>query len=69
MEDLLDIKEVSARFRIKSSTLRAWVFQGRIPVVRIGRLVRFSPSALEKWLQHQARPGSGFPENQSGCSQ
>jgi excisionase family DNA binding protein len=53
MEALLDIKEIAEKLRVKESTLRAWVFQRRIPIVRIGRLVRFNPSEIEKWLRGQ----------------
>ena len=51
MEQLLDIKTVSAKLNIKESTLRAWVFQQRIPCVRLGRLVRFKVSELDEWLK------------------
>jgi excisionase family DNA binding protein len=49
MEQLLCIKKASARLDIKESTLRAWVFQRRIPCIRLGRLVRFRESELEQW--------------------
>lgn len=53
MEELLSIRDVSELLKIKESTLRAWVFQRRIPVVRLGRLVRFRLSELTKWLRDQ----------------
>ena len=49
MQQLFSIKEVSARLNVKESTLRAWVFQRRIPCIRLGRLVRFRESDLEEW--------------------
>ena len=51
MEKLLDVKQVSELLAVRESTLRAWVFQRKIPFIRVGRLVRFRPSVLEKWLQ------------------
>jgi len=48
---LMDIKEVSQRLCIKESTLRAWIFQRRIPCIRLGRLVRFRESDLAAWLK------------------
>lgn len=52
MEKLLTIDEVSEITKIKKSTLRAWVFQRRIPCVRIGgRLVRFQEGDIEKWIR------------------
>ena len=53
MERLLDIRELEGRLNIRQSTLRAWIFQGKIPVVRIGRLVRFKESDLDRWLKDQ----------------
>lgn len=51
MERFLSIKEVSERLSIKESTLRAWVFQRKIPCVRLGRLVRFKEGDLVRWLE------------------
>jgi excisionase family DNA binding protein len=51
MEKLLDVKEVSERLSIKQSTLRAWIFQRRLPVIKIGRLVRIKESALADWIR------------------
>ncbi|MDA0711265.1 MAG: helix-turn-helix domain-containing protein [bacterium] len=31
-------------------TLRVWVSKRRVPFVRVGRLVRFRKSDLDKWL-------------------
>jgi len=53
MENLLDIKEVSELLSIKQSTLRAWIFAGKLPVVRLGRLVRIRESALADWIKSQ----------------
>lgn len=53
MEKLLNIKDVEDRLNIPRSTLRAWIFQRKIPVLRIGRLVRFKESDLDRWLQGQ----------------
>ena len=53
MEKLLDIREVSELLSIKQSTLRAWIFAGKLPVVRLGRLVRIRESALADWIKSQ----------------
>jgi len=62
MEDILKIRDVAAKWKIKESTLRAWVFQEKIPVVRIGRLVRFRPSEIEKWLGQNEQKCIGIHE-------
>jgi excisionase family DNA binding protein len=50
-EKLWNIKQFCEHLNIKESTGRAWVFQRRIPFVKIGKLVRFRPSEIEKWLR------------------
>lgn len=51
MNQFLDIKDISELLKVKESTLRAWVFQKRIPTVRVGALVRFRLSDIEKWIK------------------
>ncbi len=53
MEELDDIKRLSTQLAVKESTIRAWVFQQKIPFIRVGRLIRFSPSEITKWLRKQ----------------
>jgi len=40
-EKLLTCKELAAKLQVKPGTIRLWTQQGRLPVVRIGRTVRF----------------------------
>lgn len=55
MEDLLTYADASRMLNMKLGTLYALVAQNRIPHVRLGRrLVRFSRSALESWLNVHA---------------
>lgn len=53
MEKLLTIQEISDILGIKDCTIRAWVFQRKIPCVRIGRLVRFRMSEIETWINQK----------------
>ena len=48
MSDLLTIPEGAARLRLSVHTLRAWVFQKRIPFVRLGRRVLLRKEDLER---------------------
>jgi len=50
MEKLLNIHQVSELIGIKEGTLRAWIFQRRIPFIKIGALVRFREKEIESWL-------------------
>ena len=48
MEKLLTITETQARLRVSMPTIRSWIHQGRLPVVRLGRRVLIHESVLEK---------------------
>ncbi len=56
MENLLTLRQVSEILNVKESTLRSWVFQRRIPCVRIGRLVRFRVSDIDLWVKRGGNP-------------
>lgn len=45
---LLNYQEAAERLGLAPQTLRTWVHQGRIPFLKLGRAVRFSPEMLEK---------------------
>jgi excisionase family DNA binding protein len=47
---MLTIAQVSELLNIKASTLYAWVRQGKIPHVKIHRLIRFQPEDIQQWL-------------------
>jgi len=47
MQELLNLKEVASELRISIHTVRAWVFQRRVPVVRLGRRVLIKRADLE----------------------
>jgi len=50
MIDLLNLNEVAKELRISIHTVRAWVFQERFPVVRLGRRVLLRRSDLEAFV-------------------
>ena len=50
MIDLLDFKEAAAFLRVEPSTIRAWTSQRRLPVIRLGRAVRYLKSDLELFV-------------------
>jgi len=63
---LLDVAEAAATLGLKSPrTLYKWAYAGRIPSVRIGRLLRFRRSDLEHLIADGERPAfaspNGFP--------
>ena len=57
---LLDIKQAAKFLSVSVSTLYGWVWQRRIPFVKMGRAVRFDVGDLERFIEvnrHQATTG------------
>ena len=48
---LLDITEVASYTGLSVHTLYTMVSQRRIPFVKMGRLVKFDPLLLDKWIK------------------
>ena len=51
--DLYNISDLSEKLGVKKSTLYQWIHQRKIPYVKIGGLVKFRPSEIEKWLEEK----------------
>ena len=49
-EGLLTIREAAQYLAVSVSTLYGWVWQRRIPFVKIGRTVRFDPHDLAAFI-------------------
>jgi excisionase family DNA binding protein len=47
---LLKTDEAAELLGIRPWTLRGWVSEGRVPYVKLGRLVRFDDKRLEEWI-------------------
>lgn len=65
---LLTAREVADRFGVPVDRVYAMARQGLLPVVRLGRQVRFSAAALEDFVRHggQALPGGWRRQPQEG---
>lgn len=53
-EVLLDPPALAARLSITERHVRRLVAERRIPFVKVGRFVRFEPSAIARWLSDNA---------------
>ena len=49
----LGIREMSEYMGVKENTLYAWVYQKKIPYLKIGKLVKFDLQKIEGWLQQR----------------
>jgi len=50
MAELLDLREVSKELKVSIHTLRAWAYQKKIPVVRLGRRVLLKRQDVEEFV-------------------
>ena len=55
MEKLLSPQEAADLLGVKPCTVYTWAYRRQIPSQKVGRLLRFSPSALQRWLKEQER--------------
>ena len=56
MSKLLGLDELEERTDIKRPTWRAWISQGRLPSIKLGRRVLVSESDLADFLAAHRRP-------------
>lgn len=63
--NLMTIGEVASLTRLAISTLRHYVSDGLVPVVKIGRSVRFDPEAIDQWV---AEGGPKAGKSHDKCS-
>ena len=57
MLKLLTAVEVGTRLALSPVTIRGWVRAGRLPAVRVGRMIRVREDDLEALLRFGAAPG------------
>lgn len=48
---LCDVRGAAAALGLSAFTVRKWVRERRIPIVRLGRAIRFDPRALERFIE------------------
>ncbi|GAI89790.1 unnamed protein product [marine sediment metagenome] len=59
-ERLLTVNEIAALLRVKPGTIRKWVHLQAIPVIRLGRAVRFCPGELAAWLEKRSQKAKSW---------
>ena len=57
MQKLLTPHEIADVLGVKPSTIYQWTHQGYIPHVKLGRLVRFSETAVMDWVKERSSNG------------
>ena len=63
LPELLTRQEAAEYLGVKPQTLAVWAVTGRydLPVVKVGRLVRYRRSDLDKWLESRTCTHTGPP--------
>ena len=49
----MNFEETSRLLGVTPGTMRGWVSQKKVPYVKIGRLTKFDPNDIEKWIQER----------------
>jgi excisionase family DNA binding protein len=57
MEALVDTRSAAALLGVSTRTVYVWVERGELPHIRVGRLVRFRPADLARWVEDRAFGG------------
>ena len=52
--DVIGIEEAAKYLGVSVKTLYSWVHQRKIPFVKVGRLVKFIVTELDKWILNNA---------------
>ena len=56
-QQLLTVKAAAARLGVAEATVRMWIWQRKnLEVVRVGRAVRISETALERFISENTIP-------------
>ncbi|HQO02615.1 MAG TPA: helix-turn-helix domain-containing protein [Spirochaetota bacterium] len=57
---LLTYDDVANILKMSPATLRVWVMQKRIPFIKLGRSVRFSSTAIQKYIESHTIMAGGL---------
>ena len=66
MNSLLDVKEAARAWAVSPWTIRAYIRDGKLRAVRIGRLVRLEASELERFVGEQRNKADRNHDEQKG---
>jgi excisionase family DNA binding protein len=61
-DQLLTVEETAKRLALQPSTIRKFIFEKRLPVVRLGRAVRLRESDVSKLIAEGGLLGNGHME-------
>ena len=62
---LRDVQTAASELQVGQSTLRRWIREGRLPVVRLGRRVLLRPDVIEELITSNEVPSAGGSDTQT----
>jgi excisionase family DNA binding protein len=60
VQPLINVPEAAELLRISVNTLRQWISQRKVPTIKLGKAVRFSPDDLRKLIEESRREAVNF---------
>jgi excisionase family DNA binding protein len=54
--ELLTVPEFGTALKVKSSCVRRWILEGRVTVVKVGRLIRIPAGEIDRIIAQGTRP-------------
>lgn len=55
---LFTIESLANFLNVSPATIRDWVYKRQIPFKKLGRLIRFHPLDIQKWLNERSHYGN-----------
>ncbi len=65
MNGLLSVREAAQTLSCSEAMLRKWLYQDKIPCVKVGRLVRIRLDDLNTWIRLGLTEGAEKAKNQA----
>jgi excisionase family DNA binding protein len=59
MDYLLSVKDAAQRLACSEAMLRKWMYRGKLPFVKVGRLSRLREQDLDAWVRLGLAPRGG----------
>jgi excisionase family DNA binding protein len=66
VNSLLNVKEAARAWAVSPWTIRAYIRDGKLRAVRIGRLVRLETTELERFVDEQRKKAGRNHDEQKG---
>ena len=57
MDVLFNINEAASKLKVSPLTLRAWIYEGKLASVKLGRRVLLTERELERFIEEGMRKG------------